>query len=89
MNLVFCCNCSKVYHVCLWFCIPADNAANTLLATATALSAPLVFGDERDAIMTKWNQIQAFWGVGRGFYRKDGTHVTFNPQNHFCRFKVM
>jgi len=69
------------------FCV-TDNGANTLLATATALSAPVVFGDERDAIMTKWNQIQAFWGVGRGFYRKDGTHVTFTPQNHFCRFKV-
>nr|XP_002127610.1 nucleoporin p54-like isoform X2 [Ciona intestinalis] len=66
-----------------------DNAVNLLLTTATALSAPLVFGDERDAIMTKWNQIQAFWGTGRGFYRKDGAHVDFTPQNHFCRFKAV
>uniref|UniRef100_H2ZJM0 Nucleoporin Nup54 alpha-helical domain-containing protein n=1 Tax=Ciona savignyi TaxID=51511 RepID=H2ZJM0_CIOSA len=66
-----------------------DNAANLLLTTATALSAPLVFGDERDAIMTKWNQIQAFWGTGRGFYKKDGAHVDFTPQNHFCRFKAV
>ena len=71
-----------------WNCCFADNGAAQLLATATALSAPLVFGDERDAIMTKWNQIQAFWGTGRGYYRKDGTHIDFTPQNHFCRFKV-
>uniref|UniRef100_H2ZJL9 Uncharacterized protein n=1 Tax=Ciona savignyi TaxID=51511 RepID=H2ZJL9_CIOSA len=39
--------------------------------------------------MTKWNQIQAFWGTGRGFYKKDGAHVDFTPQNHFCRFKAV
>lgn len=59
-----------------------------LLNMASALSAPLVLGDERDAVLAKWNQIQAFWGTGKGYYRKDGSHVLFTPENHFCRFKV-
>ncbi|XP_039256690.1 nuclear pore complex protein Nup54-like [Styela clava] len=66
-----------------------DPGTTLLLNTASALSAPIVFGDERDAILAKWNQIQAFWGTGRGFYRKDGSHVTFTPENHFCRFKAV
>ena len=66
----------------------SDSAAAQLLASATALSAPVLFNDERDAIITKWNQVQAFWGTGKGYYRKDGSCIEFTPQNHFCRFKV-
>lgn len=68
---------------------PQDSAAAQLLASATALSAPVLFSDERDAIVTKWNQVQAFWGTGKGYYRKDGSCIEFTPQNHFCRFKAV
>ena len=56
---------------------------------ATAVSLPLIFGDERDAIIAKWNQLQAFWGTGKGFFNQSGQFVTFTPDNPFCRFKVL
>lgn len=66
-----------------------DDNMSLLLNTTLALSAPVVFGDERDAILAKWNQIQAFWGHGRGYYKKDGANVVFRTNNHYCRFKVL
>ncbi len=58
-----------------------------LLNIASALSMPVVFGDERDMIIAKWNQIQAFWGTGKGFFNQQQA-VEFIPENPFCRFKV-
>lgn len=66
-----------------------DAKAMELLATATSLSSPILFGDAKDQVIIKWNQLQAYWGTGRGFYRKDGACIMFNPQNYFCRFKAV
>jgi len=59
-------------------------AANVI----TAVTAPLIFGDERDSVIAKWNQLQAFWGTGRGHYNSQGDFVDFTPDNPFCLFKV-
>jgi nuclear pore complex protein Nup54 len=47
-----------------------------------------VFGDERDAVLAKWNQLQAHWGKGKGYYYQQ-QFVEFKPDNVFCKFKVM
>lgn len=63
--------------------------APTPLAQLTAaLSRPQIYGDERDGIIAKLNQLQACWGTGKGFYNQQGM-VDFSPQNPFCRFKVI
>nr|5C3L_A Chain A, Nup54 [Xenopus laevis] len=57
--------------------------------TASALSAPTLLGDERDAILAKWNQLQAFWGTGKGFFMNNTPPVEFTQENPFCRFKAV
>lgn len=66
--------------------VPAQS--NQLINTASALSAPTLLGDERDAILAKWNQLQAFWGTGKGFFNNNIPPVDFTQENPFCRFKV-
>ncbi len=66
-----------------------QNAAAELTNMATAVSLPAIFGDERDAIIAKWNQLQAFWGTGKGYFNKQEPGVGFTPDNPFCRFKVL
>ena len=51
-----------------------------------AVSLPQIYGDERDSIIAKWNQLQAYWGTGKG-YSKNG-EVELKPDNPYCRFKV-
>ena len=58
-----------------------------LAHVAMAMSLPQIYGDERDAIIAKWNQLQAYWGTGKGFYSQNGV-VELKPENPFCRFKV-
>ena len=72
----------------------ADQAAqqqqqdqNALANMAMAVSVPQIFGDERDAIIARWNQVQACWGNGKGYFSQNGA-VDFKPNNPFCRFKV-
>lgn len=60
---------------------------NNLVLLAAALSVPSIYGDERDNLLAKWNQLQAFWGTGSGFVNQNTT-VNFSPENPFCRFKV-
>ena len=54
----------------------------------TALTLPVVFGDERDAILAKFNQLQALYGQGKGYYSQSQPPVQFTTDNPFCRFKV-
>jgi len=61
------------------------QAANVI----SAVTAPLIFGDERDSVIAKWNQLQAFWGTGRGHYNSQGHYVDFTPDNPFSFFKVL
>ena len=53
----------------------------------TALVNPQVFNDERDAILAKWNQLQAFYGFGKMFYQNSSIEV--NKENQLCRFKTI
>lgn len=66
---------------------PATQQAAPLTLLTAALSQPQIHGDERDGIIAKLNQLQAYWGTGKGFYNQQGV-VDFTPQNPFCRFKV-
>eukprot|EP00075_Anas_platyrhynchos_P022612 XP_027311865.1 nucleoporin p54 isoform X2 [Anas platyrhynchos] len=66
---------------------PAQS--NQLINTASALSAPTLLGDERDAILAKWNQLQAFWGTGKGYFNNNIAPVEFTQENPFCRFKAV
>lgn len=67
----------------------STQPVQTLLTQLTAaLSRPQIYGDERDGIIAKLNQLQACWGTGKGFYNQQGP-VDFSPQNPFCRFKVI
>ncbi|KAJ7327224.1 hypothetical protein JRQ81_016983 [Phrynocephalus forsythii] len=63
--------------------------SNQLINTASALSAPTLLGDERDAILAKWNQLQAFWGTGKGYFNSSIPPVEFTQENPFCRFKAV
>lgn len=50
-----------------------------------SLSQPMLFGDERDNIIARLNQLQAMLGTGTG-YSALGT-VTYTPDNPFSRFR--
>ncbi|XP_076014569.1 nucleoporin p54 isoform X2 [Genypterus blacodes] len=60
-----------------------------LYQQVTALSAPTLLGDERDSILAKWNQLQAYWGTGKGYYSNNAPPVDFTQENPFCRFKAL
>ncbi|KAG7499305.1 hypothetical protein JOB18_034572 [Solea senegalensis] len=60
-----------------------------LFQQVTALSAPTLLGDERDSILAKWNQLQAYWGTGKGFFSNNNPPVDFTQENPFCRFKAV
>ncbi|XP_051960913.1 nucleoporin p54-like [Xyrauchen texanus] len=65
------------------------SQSSQLINTANALSAPSVLGDERDSILAKWNQLQAFWGTGKGYFNSSTPPVEFSLENPFCRFKAV
>ncbi|XP_060791361.1 nucleoporin p54 isoform X5 [Neoarius graeffei] len=67
----------------------AQAQPNQLINTASALSAPTLLNDERDAILAKWNQLQAFWGTGKGYFNHNIPPVDFTQENPFCRFKAV
>lgn len=68
---------------------PGQTQSTQLYQQVTALSAPTLLGDERDSILAKWNQLQAYWGTGKGYYSNNNPPVDFTQENPFCRFKVM
>uniref|UniRef100_S4RN35 54 kDa nucleoporin n=1 Tax=Petromyzon marinus TaxID=7757 RepID=S4RN35_PETMA len=74
--------------MCSQSCVHCANGA-PVYNLATALSAPCVFSDERDAIIARWNQLQAFWGTGRGYFLQNAPCLEFTLQNPFCHFKAV
>lgn len=66
-----------------------NTSASLAANMCTAVSMPLIFGDERDSVIAKWNQLQAFWGTGRGHYNSQGHFVDFTADNPFSFFKVL
>ena len=55
----------------------------------TAVTACAVFGDDRDALMGRWNLLQASWGVGKAYYNASAPPVTLTADNPLCRFKAV
>lgn len=68
---------------------PGQTQPSHLYQQVTALSAPTLLGDERDSILAKWNQLQAYWGTGKGYYGNNNPPVDFTQENPFCRFKAV
>lgn len=66
---------------------PTQAPATQQDAFLTALVNPQVFNDERDAILAKWNQLQAFYGFGKMFYQNSSLEVT--KDNQLSRFKTI
>jgi len=50
-----------------------------------ALSNASVYNDERDLILAKWNQLQAFYGFGKVFYQNQSLDIT--KDSRLSRFK--
>ncbi|XP_045101701.1 nucleoporin p54-like isoform X3 [Portunus trituberculatus] len=59
------------------------------LALHLAICTPSYFNNENDEVLRKWNQLQAFWGAGKGYYAPNMPPVEFTPENPYCRFKVV
>lgn len=65
----------------------AAAPVNPLATMTSALTMPTLFGDERDGIIAKLNQLQALWGHGKAFYAPNAQPILFAPENPFSRFK--
>lgn len=50
-----------------------------------ALINATVYNDERDLILAKWNQLQAYYGTGKVFYQNQAIEI--NKENRMNRFK--
>lgn len=64
-------------------------AINELQQLQVALNQPAVFGDERDATLAKWNQLQASWGTGKAYFVQTAPPVDLKRQNPYCCFKAV
>ena len=61
---------------------------NPLASMTSALTMPSIFGDERDTVIAKLNQLQALWGEGKAVYSHSAAPITLTQENPFSRFKV-
>lgn len=67
----------------------AQAISNSLVNLKQAITNPVVFADERDQVIMKWNQVQSCWGVGKGFYTQQGAFVDFTPDNPYFLLKAV
>ena len=65
---------------------PAGNPVEQLYSAVLQVS---VFGDERDAILARWNMLQASWGSGKAVYSQTMPPIDLNAQNPLNRFKTI
>ncbi|XP_059482560.1 nucleoporin p54 [Neocloeon triangulifer] len=49
----------------------------------------IIFNDERDAVLKRWNGVLAQWGTGKGYYHSQAQPVTYTPQNIYSKFKAL
>ncbi|KRX99977.1 Nuclear pore complex protein Nup54 [Trichinella pseudospiralis] len=68
---------------------PASNVSDEIVKYILAINNPQIYGDERDLIIARFNQVLIFSGVGKGFYTSNSPAVEFPPQNPFCQFKFV
>ncbi len=67
----------------------AQNAvAESVARLVASTSGCQLFGDERDRIMEKFNQLQAVFGMGKGHYAHGALPVEYGPEGFYCGFKV-
>lgn len=59
----------------------------TIRNFTAALTAPQIYFDERDLIIARLNQLQAFCGSGKGYFQR-GPPIDFTGENPCCRLKV-
>uniref|UniRef100_A0A0K0E9R1 Nup54 domain-containing protein n=1 Tax=Strongyloides stercoralis TaxID=6248 RepID=A0A0K0E9R1_STRER len=56
-------------------------------ALAKSVSGPELYGDKRDEIVAKLNQLSAASGIGKGYYKHDAPQVDYSPEGIFYRLK--
>nr|XP_045589225.1 nuclear pore complex protein Nup54-like [Procambarus clarkii] len=66
-----------------------QQPGSSSMALHIAICAPSYFNNENDEVLRKWNQLQAFWGFGKGYYSSNMSPVEFTSENPYCRFKVV
>ncbi|CAG9532830.1 unnamed protein product [Cercopithifilaria johnstoni] len=54
-----------------------------------SLTSPDLFGDERDGIVAKLNQLLSACGIGNGFYKGDQQPISYTTENPFYLFKAI
>lgn len=81
-NILFLIRIYKLAFIYRYF--PAHLAQDLLIYS---LVNPQVFNDERDTILAKWNQLQAYSGVGKIFFQSSALDVP--KENLLNRFKVI
>lgn len=70
--------------------LPAAATQVSQPVNITATTFPVIFNDERDMVIAKWNQLQACWGTGKGFYGgQPGQWIQFTANNPHCFFKAV
>ncbi|XP_059351167.1 nuclear pore complex protein Nup54-like isoform X2 [Daphnia carinata] len=68
---------------------PAQQAGTQVESVLSSVLYCNVYGDERDAILARWNLLQAAWGTGKGFYSGTASAVQYTAENSLCRFKAI
>ncbi len=48
--------------------VPVQQSGTAVEAVLSSVLYCNVYGDERDAILARWNLLQAAWGTGKGCY---------------------
>ncbi|GFY60525.1 nucleoporin p54 [Trichonephila inaurata madagascariensis] len=69
--------------------MPQNPAVDNVTSLVTSLTFPMLYGDERDAIVAKWNQLQSSWGTGKGYFNPNAPPIDYTPENPFCCFKAV
>ncbi|KAL4003312.1 Nucleoporin complex subunit 54 family protein [Acanthocheilonema viteae] len=54
-----------------------------------SLTSPDLFGDERDGIVAKLNQLLSACGIGNGYYKGDQHPISYTAENPFYQFKAI
>ncbi|VDK83412.1 unnamed protein product [Litomosoides sigmodontis] len=54
-----------------------------------SLTSPDLFGDERDGIIAKLNQLLSACAVGSGYYKGDQQPISYTTENPFYQFKAI
>ncbi|XP_046652113.1 nuclear pore complex protein Nup54-like [Daphnia pulicaria] len=68
---------------------PAQQAGTAVESVLSSVLYCNIYGDERDAILARWNLLQAAWGTGKGFYSGTASAIQYTAENSLCRFKAI